>query len=312
MQTKTILVVDDDRQLVDVLARRCQELGLNVVTAFNAWEALLAAGRHQPDLICLDVNMPCGSGVSICELLSEDASLSSVPVIMLTGAATHQTVRRCHELCAYYVEKCPNVWPRLEPLIRELLNLEQPAPTSAQPNEVGPANDGLVDLVFQMLGADPEFLGPSESVDATSAEPQVLQSGPWVLAIDDDDDYSLALKLRLEARGIRVARAFDGMSGYRRAFLEPAHAILLDYEMPNGQGDYVLRRLKESPATRDIPVIMITGRKGGAIERKVRNLGAAAFLNKPIAFETLLEELRRHAPGLKAAVLESGATAPLG
>ncbi|MBI2480337.1 MAG: response regulator [Planctomycetia bacterium] len=118
-----ILVVDDDRNLVDVLTKRCEGLGLDVITAFDAWEALLAAGRQAPDLVFLDVNMPCGGGLSICELFAADVRLSSVPVIILTGAANQQTMRRCHDLCAYYVEKCAEVWPRLESLIRELLDL---------------------------------------------------------------------------------------------------------------------------------------------------------------------------------------------
>ena len=42
---------------------------------------------------------------------------------MLTGRSDEETIRRCHNSCAYYVAKCSNVWPRVEALLRELLDL---------------------------------------------------------------------------------------------------------------------------------------------------------------------------------------------
>ena len=117
---------------------------------------------------------------------------------------------------------------------------------------------------------------------------------PWVLCVDDDPDYSVALRYRLEAHGVAVVRSFDGLDGYHTANSRPADAIILDYEMPKGCGDDVLLRLKENPATRHIPVIVVTGRKDRWLERKMIGLGAAAFLTKPLIFSELLGELRRH------------------
>lgn len=141
-----------------------------------------------------------------------------------------------------------------------------------------------MDAVFAMFGA-------KELPEAVAA---AADAPPWVLSIDDDVDFSDALKCRLEAHGVAVVRAYDGMEGYRMAFSHPSSAILLDYNMPNGHGDYVLRRLKENPATADIPVFMITGVKDRNIERRVRGLGAVAYFEKPIRFEALRGELAQY------------------
>ena len=117
---------------------------------------------------------------------------------------------------------------------------------------------------------------------------------PTVLHIEDDADMSEALKTRLEAYGVAVVRAFDGMEGYRAAFRYPIDAILLDYELPNGHGDYILRRLKENPVTDKLPVIVITGRRDGHLERRCLGMGAASFLTKPVRFEALHAELAKH------------------
>ena len=77
--------------------------------------------------------------------------------------------------------------------------------------------------------------------------------------MDDDPDFAAMLKLRLQQHGVDVLHAFAGMEGYRFAFTHEAQAIILDQEMPDGNGEYILRRLKESPVTEGIPVIVLTG-----------------------------------------------------
>ncbi len=145
-----------------------------------------------------------------------------------------------------------------------------------------------MDVVFEMLSSNPALFKDEPEESRRTTEP------PWALCIDDDADYSLALKLRLESHGVAVVRAFDGMDGYRCAFSRPADVILLDYELPNGQGDYVLRRLQDNPVTKSLPVIMISGHRDQALERRMMNLGAVKFLHKPLDFAELLAELGKH------------------
>lgn len=143
----------------------------------------------------------------------------------------------------------------------------------------------LLDAVFSMLETEPELL--ANVIPAPK---------PWVLCIDDDYEFSLILSQRLESLGIGVINAYEGMDGIKTAFACPANAILLDYNMPNGCGDEVLQALKRSPATRDIPVIVLTGNKDPRVKSQMINMGADALFYKPPSFETLIEELRRFVP----------------
>ncbi len=153
---------------------------------------------------------------------------------------------------------------------------------------------GVVDAIFGALGIDDSFLEEQESNSTISDSAEDTQQMPWVLHVDDDRDLSAAMAARFKVSGIKVVRAFDGIEGVRTALSHQASAIILDYEMPNGQGDYVLGRLKDNPITRDIPVIMLTGKKDRFLERKILGLGAARFFNKPVDFSELLDELRLH------------------
>jgi CheY-like chemotaxis protein len=299
LSKRTILIADDDTDLVDSLTHRCSQLGCRVIGASNALEAINLINEELPDLVCLDVNMPAGNGLSVCEMMSANERLHSIPVIILTGNGDEQTIRRCHNLMVYYIQKSVDVWERLRPLVIELLSTRTAAkscrpqgvgihPAKRVPVEISPPRkeESLIDAVFEVLGGT-SAASSVESDDATDTP-------PWVLLIDDDEDCSAALQCRLENCGVAVVRAFNGMEGYRMAFTHPASAILLDYNMPSGQGDYILGRLKDNPATKDIPVIVVTGVRDKWLERKMYGLGASAFLTKPASFEVIRSTLARH------------------
>jgi DNA-binding response OmpR family regulator len=318
MTAKTVLIADDDRDLAAALAIRCESLGLIPQVTHDGMTAVRMIDNLSPDIIILDVNMPGGNGLAVCELITSGDRARDKPIIMLTGESQPETVRRCYEMCAYYVLKCPDVWERIRPILENHLSSAAPKfadaeATSEQPAEsvaeqttprkppvsestIEPASDSLVDVVFSALApmelARPQGQSSTRSSNPAHEEAESGEPAAWILSIDDDPDMANSLRLRLKEYGIAVRRAYAGMEGYRRAFTEPAQAILLDYEMPNGNGDYVLRRLKENPVTRDIPVVVLTGRREKTIERTMYNLGAAAFLTKPYLWEHLWDALR--------------------
>lgn len=306
MTAQTVLIADDDADLLDLLSRRCRTLGLGVDTAADAMTALRKIDLQRPDVVILDVGMPGGNGLSVREMMVENRSLASIPVIILTGRSDEETIRRCYNSSAYYVAKCPNVWPRIEPLLREILGLELPGSDVAdtsQTRSVGPVpyeqsdQKMFFDWIYDLLAGNEQTAGDdrADAGDRQAGEPaQPVSSTPWVLCIDDDSELSFSLQMRLQDHGVEVLRAFSGMEGYRHAFMCGPRAIILDYEMPNGKGDYVLRRLKETPATRDIPVIVLTGRKDRSLERTMFQLGADEFLTKPCPWDTLWPILQRY------------------
>lgn len=285
---KTVLIADDNTDIVDVLRLRCEKLGLNVLEASNAMEALAKAEAFHPEAIVLDVNMPHGNGLSVCEMLVNHEKLNSIPVIVLTGNTSSEVVKRCHQLCAFYIPKSTDIWSQIEPLLCDLLKI------SPRKNEMSEALEEdastscveILDRVFDILGVEMEQREAKPSTDPTEVD-----SSPWVLTIEDDEDVAFSLRRRLQGIGITAVNSNEGADGYRYAFMSAPSAIILDYELPGGDGAYVMRRLKESPVTADIPVVVLTGRKEGYIERQMRSMGASAFFTKPIHWEQIQETL---------------------
>ena len=108
-----------------------------------------------------------------------------------------------------------------------------------------------------------------------------------ILIVDDDQDLLVGLGIRLRAAGYRIAVAPDAGAAARAVLMQRPNLILLDLGLPGGGGLALLQRLKGSPATESIPIIVITARDS-AEETKVVQAGALAFFQKPVDNAELL------------------------
>ena len=79
-----ILIVDDNRSLVNMIAGVLHKRDYEVITAFDGLEGLLKAQEEKPDLIVLDIVMPKLDGYEVCHRLQENPATKHIPVIMLT------------------------------------------------------------------------------------------------------------------------------------------------------------------------------------------------------------------------------------
>jgi len=106
-----------------------------------------------------------------------------------------------------------------------------------------------------------------------------------VLVVEDDADTRDVYSLGLGHIGYRVVTAESGIEGLRAARDEHPDVILLDLSLAGADGWEVVRCLKASNATRDIPVLLVTGHAN--LERRARDEGCAGYLVKPLRLDTL-------------------------
>jgi two-component system cell cycle response regulator len=114
-----------------------------------------------------------------------------------------------------------------------------------------------------------------------------------ILIAEDDRVTVQILSSVLKKAGYDVLIAHDAMQAVMMAMRKPPDAILLDIGMPGGTGMQVLQRLKASTRTSMIPVIVLTGSTEPDLPDRVRALGAAEFMSKPVDPATLLSTLQR-------------------
>jgi CheY-like chemotaxis protein len=105
-QSYTILVVDDEREVVDLVRMVLEMDGHTVLSAEDGEQALARIGAILPDLILLDVRMPKMSGLTVLQHLHEDALTADIPVIMLSVVTTHPEVQTAlHRGAVAYLSK---------------------------------------------------------------------------------------------------------------------------------------------------------------------------------------------------------------
>jgi CheY-like chemotaxis protein len=115
-----------------------------------------------------------------------------------------------------------------------------------------------------------------------------------VLVMEDDYHVRPTLARLLQRGGFQVDQAQDGRSGLEQIEKNPPDLVLLDIWMPDINGYEVLRRLKEHPVHRNIPVVVLTASDpSGDTHQRALALGAVRYLEKPIASEDLLAEIER-------------------
>jgi CheY-like chemotaxis protein len=260
-----VLVVDDDPMVLRAVTHSCAQMGFDVVTAINGLQALNSAAEHRPDVLVIDVHLPEVDGLSVLAYLSEAAK--SVPhVIVMTGRAGRQVVELCTGFDAFCIPKGSLFWEQLE---------------------------------SRLAGIYPEMAFAIRRSARLSAKTDVRKR-PRVLLVDDDASVRRMFFHKFDGLGADLLYAADATQGFWKARREQPTVIVADFCMPRGDAKYLLTKLRNTPETSTIPVIVQSGRRlSNPVKRKLREdidgrPGAARILRKSFDSRELLEALRRY------------------
>lgn len=124
IDTPLVLVVDDDKQIVDVLCRTLKSKGLAVASAYNGLEAMVAIENKKPDLVLLDVRMPEMDGYQVIERLKKSERTVDIPIVVMTAYHFHRDKIDIVNMAAEQVAK-PFKVEQLVQKVEELLAKEQ-------------------------------------------------------------------------------------------------------------------------------------------------------------------------------------------
>lgn len=91
MAKQTILVVDDEKDLLDLIEYNLRKEGFDVLKAENGEEGIAMAKEHSPDLVLLDIMMPKMDGLQAVEEMRKDKDLKRIPIILLTARSDEKT-----------------------------------------------------------------------------------------------------------------------------------------------------------------------------------------------------------------------------
>lgn len=115
---------------------------------------------------------------------------------------------------------------------------------------------------------------------------------PRVLLVDDESDVILTVGKRLEHAGFQVLLAADGEQALAKVWAEHPDLVILDLKMPKLDGAKVSTKIRQNKRTRDLPIIILTGKGEARDQQRCRVAGADSYLIKSEGVDELIEEVR--------------------
>ena len=242
-----ILVIDDSTTFREELRRALEGAGHPVVTASSGEQGLQLAAARRPAAIIVDRVMPGIDGVTVVRKLRLDAALRGTPCLLLTAS---------------------------EDFDAELSALDAGADAFVRKDED-------LEVILARLAA------ALRSAHTQRADAASLVGPKRVLAVDDSMTYLHELAAMLRGEGYDVVLARSGEEALELVAVQPVDCVLLDLLMPGIDGKETCRRLKASPATRDLPVIMLTALEDRAVMIEGLSTGADDYISKSSDLDVL-------------------------
>jgi len=221
-----ILLVEDEKSLVELLRYNLEQSGYRVSVATNGEEALTSVADDRPDLVLLDWMLPLMSGIEVCRQLRRQTATANLPIIMLTARGEEgDRVRGLDAGADDYVTK-PFSPTELVARIRAVLRRIRPALA----DEALSYADIVMDLVGHRVtrGGKPVHLGPTEFrlLRHFMEHPGRVFSREQLLdAVWGKDVYVEARTVDVHIRRLRIALNGEGFADVIRTVRAAGYAL---------------------------------------------------------------------------------------
>ncbi len=252
----TILVVDDERLMCDLLGSVLSRHGHEVLTALNGRDGLEMFKTHRPRFTLLDLRMPEMNGIEVLKQIRAIDPQAAVMILTAWGSdALEQQARQLG--------------------VVDFLSK-------------GLSLDVLVDAMERTLQQTAQAASPAQAAapgGAPQAAPVAAGDGDFILVVDDEPQIRDLLKRFLSLRGYKVRVASDGQQALTMVEQEAPQLIVLDVYMPGINGVEVLRQLRRRKFTGG--VILLTGSQDDKLLQEALDLGSVDVMGKPVDLERL-------------------------
>lgn len=114
-----------------------------------------------------------------------------------------------------------------------------------------------------------------------------------ILTIDDSASIRQMVAMTLTSAGLDVIEAVNGQDGYDKATTTTVHAVITDLNMPVLNGIEFIRKYRQHPASKGIPIILLTTESDEELKRQAKEAGATGWIVKPFKQDQLLAVIKK-------------------
>jgi two-component system NtrC family sensor kinase len=249
---RSVLLIEDSATYRAALAARLEAAGYRVLEAASGEAGLALAASERPAALVIDGMLPGIDGAAVIQRLRLDSALRGTPCVLLSASERRED---------------------------ELRALDAGADAFARKGE---ELDGVLARIEAVLR------GGGAPANGTAS----LQGPKRILAVDDSPSYLHALTQNLTDQGYACSLASSGEQALELLATQAVDCVLLDLLMPGLSGAQTCRRIKASPATREIPLILLTACEDHTAMIDGLGAGADDFIAKSSEFEVVQARVR--------------------
>jgi PAS domain S-box-containing protein len=251
---RSILVIEDSPTFRAEIKETLESAGYVIIECQSGEDGLHLAAQHRPDAVLVDGMLPDIDGATVIQRLRLDPALRTTPCMLLTASLSRdQELKALAAGADTYIRKDQGMGVLLARLAAMLRS----------------------EKIIPLDESQGSLFGPKK-----------------VLAVDDSVTYLQELARALRDDGYDVILARSGEEALDLLATQPVDCVLLDLIMPGLSGQDTCRRLKASPAWRDIPVLMLTAREDREAMLEGINAGADDYISKSSDLEVVRARLR--------------------
>lgn len=268
-QQKTVIIIEDEAILVDVLTKKLQKENYRVFSAGDGEAGLAIIAQTTPDVVLLDIVMPKLNGYEVLEALQKKFGKHKMPpVIIISNSGQPVEIDRAINLGAKdYIIKA-----------------------QFTPEEVVSKVNSVLGRLQSVTPIGASVMAGQYTAKPTNATPEAR-----VLIIEDDQFLRDLLVTKLLKENFEVDTAIDGPGGSDKAVTTHPDVILLDIILPGIDGFEILKRVRTNSSA-DIaktPIILLSNLGQESDVEKGRSLGADDYLIKSnFTIDEIIEKIR--------------------
>ncbi|HSA07562.1 MAG TPA: response regulator [Candidatus Gastranaerophilales bacterium] len=258
-----VLIVEDDRLNYELAAELLEFAGYSTAKAENLDECLNEINTKKPDLILMDMELPEIKGHEITKLLKDNSNFKDIPIIALTARVMEKDVEKAFSAgCSGFISKPFNV-STFASIINNFINPEK---------QEYFYNKNIKYSKNAIIADQKEFYTKKYRKHN-------------ILVVDDNQMNAEILKETLEQLGQNVKILYHGRNVLETIEKEQIDLVLLDIMMPEISGYDIIKQIKATPATQDLPVIFVSALDSARDIVKGFDLGSYEYIVKPYKLE---------------------------
>ncbi|MBA6297283.1 response regulator [Colwellia sp. MB02u-9] len=264
-EIRKILIIEDDENSRHAISQLIENKGIKTSSINSGNGALTYLHDNEVDCIILDLGLPDISGFDFLDILADNLSIKKTPVIVFTGAELDDEQRS--QLNKHSVS---------------LILKDAASP------------DKLLDEALMFMHSMSKDLSSTQKKSIYNIHDESkLLTGRKVLLVDDDIRNTFALSKNLQRLGLTIYEADNGQTALNKLVQHnDIELILMDIMMPVMDGYEAMKKIRQDPLYKDVPIIALTAKAMPQDRAKCIQAGATDYLTKPIDFDKLCSMLK--------------------